>query len=98
VRVTSDDQDIHCEIIDHGPGVETTQREHMFAPFQRLSDRTPGGVGLGLAVARGFTEAMHGTLSPADTAGSGLTMRLTLARAPQRPASASPPREPQGPR
>ncbi len=98
VRATADDQDIHCEIIDHGPGVDITQREHMFAPFQRLSDRTPGGVGLGLAVARGFTEAMHGTLSPADTAGSGLTMRLTLARAPQRPASASPPREPQGPR
>ena len=52
----------------------------MFAPFQRLGD-TPtagAGVGLGLAVSRGFAEAMGGTLRPEDTPGGGLTMVVSL--------------------
>lgn len=67
-----------CDVIDHGPGVTSVQREQMFAPFQRLSDRSAGGIGLGLAVARGFTEAMNGELTPHDTPGGGLSMRLSL--------------------
>ncbi|MDQ3732616.1 MAG: ATP-binding protein, partial [Actinomycetota bacterium] len=47
--------------------------------FQRLGDSPAGtGVGLGLAVARGFTEALGGTLTAEDTPGGGLTMVLTL--------------------
>jgi signal transduction histidine kinase len=54
----------------------------MFVPFQRLHDRsTDMGVGLGLAIALGFTVAMGGTLKPAHTPGGGLTMTLTLPRA-----------------
>jgi len=33
-------------------------------------------------VARGFTEAMDGTLHPSETNGGGLTMRITLPPAP----------------
>jgi two-component system sensor histidine kinase KdpD len=66
-------------VIDQGPGVPEEKWEHMFTPFQRLGDRDNStGVGLGLAVARGLTEAMHGTLTPEDTPGGGLTMVLTL--------------------
>jgi K+-sensing histidine kinase KdpD len=43
---------------------------------QRLNDHTGGG--LGLAIARGFTEAQGGTLVPAQTPGGGLTMTITL--------------------
>ena len=50
----------------------------MFAPFQHFDDRQSGGIGLGLAVARGFTEAMGGYLQPATTPGGGLTMQLVL--------------------
>ena len=66
-------------VVDHGAGVPQSSRESMFEPFQRLGD-TPGGegVGLGLAVARGLTETMGGTLTPADTAGGGLTMTVSL--------------------
>ena len=54
----------------------------LFVPFQRLHDhRSDTGIGLGLAIARGFTEAMGGTLEPAHTPGGGLTMTLTLPRA-----------------
>jgi two-component system sensor histidine kinase KdpD len=64
------------EVVDHGPGLADVDRA--FAPFQRLGDRTPGGVGLGLMVARGFIEAMGGTITPTTTAGGGLTMRVEL--------------------
>jgi two-component system sensor histidine kinase KdpD len=69
------------EVIDHGPGVPAGHKERIFEPFQRLDDRTPG-VGLGLSVAKGFTEAMGGTIEAADTRHGGLTMRLTLLAAP----------------
>jgi two-component system sensor histidine kinase KdpD len=56
------------------------QRELIFQPFQRLGDnpRNGTGVGLGLAVARGFIDAMNGELTVEDTPGGGLTMVLSL--------------------
>ncbi|MGQ0465912.1 MAG: sensor histidine kinase [Sporichthyaceae bacterium] len=66
-------------VVDTGPGVAPADWATMFAPFQRLDDRG-GGVGLGLAIARGFTEALGGTLTPAQTPGGGLTMTVRLPR------------------
>jgi two-component system sensor histidine kinase KdpD len=70
---------VYLDVIDHGPGVPAAMKERIFEPFQQLGDqRSNNGVGLGLAVARGFIEATGGTLSAHDTAGGGLTMRLEL--------------------
>jgi len=70
---------VELRVVDRGPGVPAADRERVFAPFQRLGDAPSGhGVGLGLAVARGLTEAMGGTLDAEDTPGGGLTMVLSL--------------------
>jgi two-component system, OmpR family, sensor histidine kinase KdpD len=71
---------VEVMVVDRGPGVPTEERERMFEPFQRLDDTSPGGLGLGLAVARGLTEAVDGRLSAEDTPGGGLTMVLSLPR------------------
>lgn len=66
-------------IVDHGRGVDPADVVSMFQPFQRLDDVPAGtGVGLGLAVAKGFTESMSGTLSAELTPGGGLTMVIRL--------------------
>jgi two-component system sensor histidine kinase KdpD len=71
---------VEVRVIDRGPGVPAEARDRVFEPFQRYGDApTAGtGVGLGLAVARGFTEAMGGTLTAEDTPGGGLSMVFTL--------------------
>jgi two-component system sensor histidine kinase KdpD len=65
------------EVVDHGQGVPDEQKERIFEPFTRVGDRYPG-VGLGLAVAKGFAEAMGGRIMAKDTPGGGLTVRITL--------------------
>ena len=66
-------------MIDRGPGIPEAERTRMFVPFQRLGDTdNSSGVGLGLALSRGFAEAMGGSLEPEETPGGGLTMILSL--------------------
>jgi two-component system sensor histidine kinase KdpD len=77
---------VELRIIDRGPGVPVDERDRMFQPFQRLGDSGGGGVGLGLAVARGFVTAMGGEITPHDTPGGGLTMLLSLPVAGPAPA------------
>ncbi len=70
---------VELRVIDRGPGIPEANRDQMFVPFQRLGDTdNTTGVGLGLALSRGLTEAMGGTLEPDDTPGGGLTMTLSL--------------------
>ena len=80
---------VELRVIDRGPGIPEEHRDQMFVPFQRLGDTdNTTGVGLGLALSRGLTEAMGGTLEPEETPGGGLTMTLSL---PAVPGPAGPP-------
>ncbi len=66
---------VELRVIDRGPGIGSDQREQVFLPFQRLGDQnTTPGVGLGLAVARGFVDALSGEISVDDTPGGGATL------------------------
>ncbi len=78
VRASAHGSEVELRIVDHGRGLPRGTADEVFAPFQRLGDRTPGGVGLGLSVAKGFTEAMGGTIRAEDTPGGGLTMVISL--------------------
>lgn len=67
-------------VVDEGPGVPHGAEDHLFEAFQRLGDHdNTTGVGLGLSVARGFVEAMGGTIQTTDTPGGGLTVVVELA-------------------
>jgi two-component system sensor histidine kinase KdpD len=77
LRAKEDGDRVVLDVVDHGTGVPAGLKERIFEPFARLDKRSPG-VGLGLAVAKGFAEAMGGTIVAVDTPGGGLTVRLTL--------------------
>jgi K+-sensing histidine kinase KdpD len=70
---------VELRVVDRGPGIPEKDRDRMFVPFQRLGDTdNTTGVGLGLALSRGLTEAMGGTLTADDTPGGGLTMTVSV--------------------
>jgi two-component system, OmpR family, sensor histidine kinase KdpD len=88
LRASGHDDGVLLEIVDHGRGVPDELKEQMFEPFRRLdasradatsADPSGGtGVGLGLAVVKGFLDTIGGDVVPADTPGGGLTMRVLL--------------------
>jgi two-component system sensor histidine kinase KdpD len=70
---------VDVRVVDRGPGVPRSDWDRLFKPFQRLGDAGQSeGVGLGLAVAKGFIEAMGGEIEADDTPGGGLTITARL--------------------
>jgi two-component system sensor histidine kinase KdpD len=79
---------VDLRVIDRGPGIPPDDRDRIFQPFQRMGDRsTDAGVGLGLAIAKGFVEVIGGRLEIDDTPGGGCTFTIVLPIAPDEPAS-----------
>lgn len=79
VHASTADGTVQLRVVDHGPGIPVAERDRVFLPFQRLGDTdNTTGIGLGLALSRGLTEAMGGTLEPEETPGGGLTLVITL--------------------
>jgi two-component system sensor histidine kinase KdpD len=78
LRARPDGETVLLEVVDRGPGVPGDQlKQQIFEPFQRFDDRN-AGVGLGLAVAKGFAEAMGGSIVAVDTPGGGLTVQVRM--------------------
>jgi two-component system sensor histidine kinase KdpD len=85
VRVTAAASNgrVVLQVADRGPGIPKRDRDKVFQPFQRLGDTgRVSGLGLGLAVARGFVELMGGELVIEDTPGGGATLVASLPEAP----------------
>jgi two-component system sensor histidine kinase KdpD len=88
------DGGIAIELADEGPGIPEDELEHVFTKFHRLGqgDRKRPGTGLGLAVCRGFVEAMGGSIAAAnrvERAGAVFTITFPDAPAEERPAEAA---------
>ena len=80
---------VELRVVDRGPGIPASDRDRIFVPFQRLGDTdNTTGVGLGLALSRGLTETMGGSLDPEETPGGGLTMIISLPAATGQQATA----------
>ena len=75
---------VHLRIVDRGHGIPLADRVRVTTPFQQLGDQRTNndGVGLGLSIAKGFIDAMHGTLTLDDTPGGGLTVTVVLPKVP----------------
>jgi two-component system sensor histidine kinase KdpD len=72
---------VDLRVSDRGPGIRAEQRERAFLPFRRLgspADRSRDGIGLGLAIARGFTQSLGGDLAIEDTPEGGATFVFSL--------------------
>lgn len=70
---------VTVRVIDHGPGVSAEIREQLFHPFYRLDHRQGRrGMGLGLAIARGFLTLMEGDIWVEETPGGGATFAFSL--------------------
>jgi signal transduction histidine kinase len=67
-------------VADDGPGIPADRMARLFQPFDRLgAEHTEvQGTGLGLALSKGLTEAMGGTLVAHSVQGQGTTFTLKL--------------------
>ena len=81
VELSEDDEAVRIVIGDHGPGIPVVEREGVFDAYRRLQtahNRKPGGMGLGLPIARNAIRRHGGDISLRDREGGGLEVLVTL--------------------
>lgn len=74
---------VEVRVVDRGPGIAPEQRETVFEAFFRIEgsrNRSSGGVGLGLTIAREAARRQGGDILLEETRGGGLTAILRLPR------------------
>jgi signal transduction histidine kinase len=75
-------------VSDAGPGIPPEERDRVFEPFYRLSNRleAPAGAGIGLSIARGLARLHKGDLRLVDST-AGATFEVDLYTPPSATAS-----------
>jgi two-component system OmpR family sensor kinase len=74
---------VKIEVADRGPGISPQDLPHVFERLYRGSkarSESPGGAGLGLAIAASLVKAMDGRIEVASALGVGTTFIVTLPR------------------
>jgi PAS domain S-box-containing protein len=76
---------VRLSVTDTGPGIDPALLDRLFTPFDRLDAESSGieGTGLGLALSKGLTEAIGGTLGVDSVVGQGSTFWIELPVAEQ---------------
>ncbi|QRG09343.1 sensor histidine kinase KdpD [Xanthobacter dioxanivorans] len=79
----SDGDQVTLRLLDEGPGIPEGDVERVFDKFYRVrkGDQVRAGTGLGLAIARGFLEAMGGTITVSrrpERSGAVFTIRMPV--------------------
>jgi two-component system OmpR family sensor kinase/two-component system sensor histidine kinase BaeS len=75
------DERVKIRVQDSGEGIAPEELTHVFDRFYRADNsrsRSTGGVGLGLAIAKAWVEAMGGTIGVNSQPGQGSTFWFTL--------------------
>lgn len=69
-----------CQITvsDNGLGFPEKEIPHVFNKFYRLSHSPTGGIGLGLSIAKGFTEALNGKIHLENVKSGGAKFTITI--------------------
>jgi len=78
IVVTRHDDTVSVEVADRGPGIPGDALGRIFEPFYPVAGRTRGGIGLGLAVARGLVRAHGGSVWARRRDGGGSIVGFDL--------------------
>lgn len=81
LRVTSTLESLVIEVKDTGVGIAPKHLPYIFERFYRTDEarnRSTGGAGLGLAIAKGIVQAHRGQVNVESTLGQGTIFRVTI--------------------
>jgi two-component system, OmpR family, sensor histidine kinase KdpD len=92
VSARRDDSMLVFSVADHGPGLVAGEETKVFEKFYRRPGTAPGGLGLGLSIARQLVEAHGGQIvseNRADASGARFSIRLPIGEPMRLPSEAT---------
>ncbi len=90
MKAARDDSTLVLSVRDRGPGLAQGEETKVFEKFYRGARKRPGGLGLGLSIARQLVEAHGGKISARnrDDGGAEFSIRLPIGQPMRLPPEA----------
>ena len=92
VTAARDDEKIVFSVADHGPGLAPGEESKVFEKFYRGAGTAPGGLGLGLTIARQLIEAHGGEIvaqNRENAPGARFSIRIPIGKTMRLPSEAT---------